>query len=973
MKRMNYYFLFFPFLFAINMMVAQTKTVTGTVTDDKNSPLPGVSILVKGTNTGTQSDFDGSYSIEATSSDVLVFSYVGFKTKEVSTGILSSIDVSLETDLLQLDAVVVVGYGTSLKSDLTGAVSSVGPRDFEKQPIFRVEDALQGRASGVQVSKNSGAPGADVKIRVRGANSINGSNQPLIVIDGVIGADLKLLNTNDIASMEILKDASATAIYGSRGANGVVLVTTKRGQGEPTITVDAFTSVSSISKKLDLLSPQEFATINNVDVMDGGADYQDEFFTTGYTTNLQLSISGKENKVGYFVSGNVLDQSGTTINSDYTRYSLRSNLDLEFNDNLSVQLNINGVHDQSLNIISGGIRSSPDARGGIVGIVGWDPTIPVKDSDGNYNFLGGGSSLINPIAQRLESEDYFTTPAVHTNLNLSYDITPNLNLTVFGGLIYRGRIRERYNGVPAGTALGNITGASGGGSANHLTTIQNSNILTWTKSFNLHNLKVTGLFENQKSVSKSITANGGEFSLPANFYSLNLGTQPRVNSNLSKFHIQSYMGRADYNFDRKLYLTGTIRTDISSRFRSGNRVGVFPSGAVAYQFRDLFNNRIQSLKIRAGYGEVGNQAIPPFSTFSTLSTGSNYPLNGTTESSGIGLTGGNLGNPDLTWETTKQTNIGLDATFFNGKASLSLNKYWKNTVDLLLDVPISDFLGGGTITQNIGEVFNGGWEVDFNITPIKIDDFDWNINANYSFNESEVKSLSNGVDELFIFPVGNISNTTGAYVQVKVGAPLGQFFGATALGAYQIGDLGGTPGDARYLHDNDGIVLDVIGNGVPKHTWAINNTFVFGKFDLNFLLRGVHGFDVMNFTRGKVSLSGGIQGGPTYGEYRNRWTPENQTNIPAGGDLFVNSTRFIEKGDFIRLSNLALGYNIDARGFINTIRIYASAQNLLTISDYEGYDPEASSTNVSSGTASSIDYGANPNTRNFTFGLNVTF
>lgn len=952
-----------------NLVIQQS--VQGTVTDESGQPLPGVSVVIKGTNKGAVTDFDGNYTISVdTSDEVLVFSYVGFTNQEIAVDGRDQINVALKEDIANLDEVVVVGYGTQRKSDLTGAVSSVSSKDFDKQPVSRVEEALQGRASGVQVTKNSGAPGSDIRIRVRGSNSINGNNQPLIVLDGVIGADLRSINTNDIASMEILKDASATAIYGSRGANGVILVTTKRGQGESVIDIDLFTSVSSITKEVDILSPTEFGSIFDLPVIDGGTDYQKAYFRTGITKNLQVSARGKGEKIGYFVSGNVLDQSGTAINSNYKRYSLRSNLDVDLTDKLSAKVNVYGSNEKTLNLVANGARTAPDLRGGVTTLLGWDPTLPIRDAEGNYNLISvNGSGLINPIAQREQSESYGTTNSVNANITLSYDILDNLNFTVIGGMLYDNVLGENYYGVPAGSVP---DPPSGGGSSRNATTLQNSNILTWEKDFGSNNFKFTGLYELQSTKFKGLNANGGPYSIPHNFYSLGLGTNPSVSAFLRPSEIESWMARGEYNYDRTLYLTATIRSDKSSRFRPGNQIGYFPSGSVAYQFSDLFDGAVERLKLRGGYGETGNQDILSYTTYSDLETGADYPLNGTALTRGFIL--GNLGNPDLTWETTKQTNIGVDATFWNGRLNLSLNKYWKNTTDLLLNVPLPTFTGGGAITRNVGEVFNGGWEASVDVVAVDRDKFNWNFNLNYSYNNNEVKSLSDDQSEIFFEPSGGLTNSAAPYVRIAEGEPLGDFYGATFLGTYKTGDTDGTPGQAKYLRDAEGaLVLGVIGNGVPTHTWALNNTFTWGDFDLNFLLRGVHDFDVLNVTRGVISQSGGVQSLPTYGEIRNQWTPENQTEIPTGGDHYVNSTRFVEKGDFIRLSNLAIGYNIKDVHFFRSLRVYASAQNIFTITDYKGYDPEASSVSASEGTASSIDRSAYPNSKTFTLGVKVGF
>ncbi|HDZ13996.1 MAG TPA: TonB-dependent receptor, partial [Pricia sp.] len=651
-------------------------------------------------------------------------------------------------------------------------------------------------------------------------------------------------------------------------------------------------------------------------------------------------------------------------------YSLRSNLDIDLTDKLSAQVNLYGSNEKSFNLVSNGTRTSPDVRAGITSILGWDPTLPIRNSEGDYNLTSvNGNGLTNPIAQRRESESYQTTNSINANINLSYDITDNLNFSVIGGILYNNVLGENYFGIPAGSVLGP---PAGGGNSRNATTLQNSNILTWNKDFGKSNFKFTGLYELQSVRIKGLNANGGPFSIPANFYSLDLGTTPSVGAFLRPSEIESWMARGEYNLDRNLFLTATIRSDKSSRFRPGNQVGYFPSGSIAYQFRDLFGGAVERFKIRGGYGETGNQDILPFTTFSDLETGADYPLNGTALSRGFIL--GNLGNPDLTWETTKQTNIGADATFLNGRLNLTLNKYWKNTIDLLLNVPLPTFVGGGNITRNVGEVFNGGWEVSVDAVAVDLEKINWNFNLNYSYNQNEVKSLSDDQTEIFFNPSGGLTNSAGQYVRIAEGEALGDFYGATFLGTHKTGDADVTPGEANYLRDaDDAVALSVIGNGVPTHTWALNNTITLGNFDINFLLRGVHDFDVLNVTRGAISQSGGVQSLPTYGENRNLWTPENQTEVPTGGDHFINSTRFVEKGDFIRLSNLAIGYNIRDINFMRSLRVYASGQNLFTITDYQGYDPEASSVSASEGTASSIDYGAYPNSKTFTIGLKIGF
>ncbi len=953
-----------------NSIFAQSITLKGTIKDTDGMPLPAANILEKGTQNGAVSDFDGLYTINAPKGSTLIFSFIGFTSKEIVVGNQTTLNVVL-TGANTLDEVVIVGYGTTKKSDLTGSISSVGAKDFEKQPVFRVEDALQGRASGVQISKNSGAPGAAIKIRIRGANSISSNNQPLIVIDGIIGGELTGINTNDIESMEILKDASATAIYGSRGANGVILVTTKKGKGEAKVNISYFTSISEVPDFIDVLKPQEFADIHGITFDGNGENYQDRYFQTGITNNTQVSLSGSEGKIGYFISGNLVDQTGVTINSKYKRHSLRSNLNAKFNDKLSVSLKLAGSIEKSLNLVANGSRTSSDRRAGLTAVLGWDPTTPLRDKNGNYNLTSTNAvGLVNPIAVREQSDVNLTKNNLDANFTANYKINKHLTYTFVGGLLHRNRIIESYRGIPAGSS---VELAKAGGSFGSSLALQNSNILTWQKEFGKNNIKLTGIYEIQSTQNRGFSASSGPLTIPGNFFSLRLGTTPGVNATLSENSMQSWIGRGEYNYNGELFITGTIRSDESSKFRKGNRTGIFPSISAAYNLWSILpeNSFIGNLKVRVGYGETGNQSISPYSTYNTISTTSaNFPLNGLEESVGIKL--GNTGNPDLTWETTKQSNVGFDFSVFDGRIKFSADAYKKNTTDLLLAVPVPGYEGGGNVLKNIGEVSNTGFEFNINGTVFEKEQFSWTSSFNFTSNKNKVEQLAGDQQQMIIDPVGHMSNSTGGMGIIKVGDPLGQFYGATFLGTYKTGDTDGTPGSAKYLRDTDGkLVLGVIGNGTPDYTWGFNNTFTYNNFDLNVLFTGSQGFDVLNLTRAQISMAGGNVNNATIGEYRNRWTAENQTDIPTTGNNLVNSSRYVEDGSFIRLTNIALGYNIQGIKGFNSIRIYASAQNLFTLTDYKGYDPEASSTSASSDSGSSIDWGAFPNPRTFTFGINI--
>lgn len=940
-------------------VLAQTATVSGTVTDAQGEPLLGANILEKGTSNGSITDFDGNYTIEVSQGATLVVSYVGYQSKEVAVGGQTTMNIVLAADNT-LDEVVIVGYGTQRKSDLTGAISSVSAKDFENQPIIRAEDALQSRTAGVNVSKNSGAPGGDIKIRIRGSNSITGNNQPLVVIDGIIGGDLSSLNTNDIQSINVLKDASATAIYGSRGSNGVIMVTTKKGKsGMPKVNINYFISSSVVPNKYDILSPQQFVDFAGppTAIVNGGADYQDEYFKTAMTNNLQVTASGKEGRVNYYLSGNLVDQDGIIINTDYQRYSLRSNLSVDLTDKFTVGLNIYGSKEDSHNLIAGGTRGAQDVRGGVQAILGWNPAVNYINPDGTYNLqTNSGSILVNPIAVQRERDGNDVTNSLNTNLNLSYDFTDNLNFTVLAGSSQRILNREVYQGIPDGSF---IAPSSANFSAIRAENYQLSNILTWNKDFGNTNVKLTGIYELQSSTTKTAGFNAREYifsGIPEAFYLAELAGNQSVNANKSKSAIDSYVARAEVNFDENLFVTATMRIDESSRFRPGNRTGYFPSVSAAYNVGDLFlqdDSFFDSLKLRAGYGETGNQNVAPYSTFQELRTGTNFPFSGTDLDIGVGF--GGLVDEDLTWETTKQFNVGLDFRMANGRVNLSLDWYKKNTVDLLLQKPVLASNGGGTILTNIGEVENSGLDVTLSAVVIDAEDFGWNADLTMSTVSNKVIDLG-GPDEIIteapFRPAGGSAN----WFSLKVGEPLGNFYGYQYLGA-------DTNGAALYSDDQS-----IIGNGTPTFTWGLNNTLTYKNWDLNMLFRGVHGYDVLNSTLGIIRLATGNITVATSAEVLD-------PDSPTTGNNNINSTRNIEDGSFIRLSNLSLGYTLPGvKGFADSVKLYISAQNVFTITDYNGFDPEVSSVGVtSSDVTPSFDAGALPNPRTVTFGVNIGF
>ncbi len=947
-------------LFSMSVF-AQTQTVTGNIADDQGEPLLGANVLEKGTSNGTVSDFDGNYTINVSQGATLVVSYVGYETKEIPVEMQTTINISLKADNT-LDEVVVVGYGTQRKSDLTGAISSVGAKDFENQPLTRAEDALQSRTAGVNVSKNSGAPGGDIKIRIRGSNSITGNNQPLVVIDGIIGGDLASLNTNDIQSMDVLKDASATAIYGSRGSNGVIMVTTKKGKaGVPQISVNYFLSSSVVPKKYDLLSPSEFLTVAGgaSEIINGGADYQDEYFRTALTNNVQVTASGREGRINYYLSGNMVSQDGIIINTDYKRYSLRSNLNVDLTDKFKVGLNVYTSKEDSHNLIAGGARGAQDVRGGVQAILGWNPAVNYINPDGSYNLQSTfGSILMNPIAVQRERDGNDVTNNINTNLNLSYTFTDNFNYTILAGSSQRILNSEVYNGIPDGSAIFPPNASFG---SRRTEDYQLSNIFTWNKTYGSTTIKLTGIYELQSSTLKSAGFGAANYIFSVNpnlysFYLSELAENQTVNADKTQSAIDSYVARAEVNFAENLFVTATMRVDESSRFRKGNRTGYFPSVSAGYNLGNLFltdDSALNSLKLRAGYGETGNQNVAPYSTYQELITGKNFPFNGKSLAIGVGF--GGLVDENLTWETTTQFNAGVDFSLVQNRLNLSVDWYKKNTVDLLLEKPVLASNGGGTILTNIGEVENTGVDVTLSASVLNSENFQWNSDLTMSFVKNKVVDLG-GPDQIVTAAPFNPAGGSSNWFLLKVGEPLGNFYGYQYLGADE-------NGAARYSEDQG-----IIGNGTPDFTWGFNNTLSYKGWDLNFLIRGVHGFDVLNSTLGMIRQATGNITVATSAEVLDPASPRS-------GNNYINSTRNIENGSFIRMSNLSLGYTLPSvKGFSDAVKIYVSGQNLFTITDYKGYDPEVSSVGVtSSDVTASFDAGALPNPRTITVGVNIGF
>ena len=1004
-------------------------TVSGKVTAENGQALPGVSVLEKGTSNGTVTDAAGSYSFSVTDENVvLVFSFIGYVSQEIPIGGRSSIDVSMVEDVVSLGEVVVVGYGTQKKTDLTGAVSSIKVADIAQFPTARVDQALQGRSSGVYVLNTDGSPGGNTMIRIRGLNSINGGNEPLVVIDGLQGGNLNSLNPQDIASMEILKDASATAIYGSRGANGVILVTTKLGKiGKPVIDAGYNIGFQELARKLPIMDAATFARQYNKYRMTntgggnvptpaftdeqiaewertGGTDWQDEVYETGVMQNYQLAISGATDKLKYMVSGNYLDHHGIMLNSYYTRASLRTNLAADITDWVDFGINYAFTREK---YESPSFKEEVGWPSQVVNTsVRWAPTEPVYDADGNYwrHTPGyGASDTWNPMAGAVEPVIDNPTFRNNVNLFLNFDILKGLSLRITGGGIMTSTYFRDYYNLKTMPGIQN----NGFGHVNESKNErwQNSNILTYDNTFDgKHHVTFTGVVEQLYEESMGSNLEGKDF-LVDQLGVDNLGGAGVVTP--SSFHsdraLLSYLGRINYVFSEKYMATFTYRADASSVFGDDNKWGYFPSGSVAWRISEepflKESGLITELKVRGSYGLTGNQGISPYQSLARLTNGGrSYPYNGQTFTD-IGFGIGGLDNPNLKWETTAQSNIGVDFSIFNGRLTSTIDLYRKVTEDLLMPRELAGYVGVPTVLDNIGSIENKGIEILIGGDPI-VGDFNWNTSFNFTANRNKVLDL--GPNERIGYRPSSGGYSLGTnFMFLEVGEAFGLMNGWKFLGIWgtdqeeEARSYGQLPGDPRYLDLNDDGLINAqdrtkIGNGYPKFTWGWTNQFTYKGFDLSFMFMGYQDVDLFNTLR--IRRDSFWEGNSPV--LLDAWTPENQdTNVPGmidgayreaqkltsklnfGSDAGATS-QWVEDASFIRLKTATLAYTLNRSllsgiGF-QKVRLFLSGTNIFTITDYTGYDPEVAAFTWNDATIG-VDFSAYPPARTFTIGAELTF
>lgn len=972
----------FTFMWMLSFaMYAQLSTVSGIISDSSGETLIGVSIRVVGSNTGTVTDANGHYTLSnVPSNGQLEISYIGMTTQIVDIKGRTTINVVLVESTIMLNEVVAIGYGTTKKSDLTGAVASVATKQFKDQPVKNVQDILKGRSPGVEVTTLSGLPGENVKVRVRGTTSLNKSSDPLYVVDGIVSSSgLEGINPSDIQSIEVLKDASATAIYGSRGSNGVVLVTTRRGQaGNMQITFDSQISASQLVNKWDLLNAYEYALalndINGANTISAadleaykngtkGINWLDLMTQTGITQDYKLTFTGGNEKTQYLISGNLLDQDAVTITTNYKRYGIRANIDTEIKPWLTLSTKLNAA--QTL-MHNGGFD--------MLNTLAYSPTMEMKNLEtGVYNKDPYNALFNNPYATRTEGVSDVERYYLNANVSLLFKIIDGLTLGVQGGYNYYHTPSYTFNShFIAPGYINNMSNISTMGRY-----WQNTNNLTWQKKFGNHNLTTTGVWETSSNTITSLSVDGRNLSNEiVGYWNIENAATKTPKNSYSNIGIASALGRIMYNYAGRYFLTATFRADGSSKFQGNNKWGYFPSIATAWDIaKESFmssQKTFNQLKLRASYGVIGNQDIEAYSTLGMLSAtsyGWGTPTNYT------GYWGDTFATPNVKWEKTSQANIGLDFGILEGIASFSIDWFDKRTTDLLFRKPVPSYSGGGNFWTNQGEIKNTG--VDFSLTTYPLNNISnnisWETNFNASYVKNEVVDLGG---ETFII-TGSESAYGGDLRAMSIGYPYDSFYLFQFAGFDDTGANLYKTADGSLVTNPQGKDQKLEGQASPKWTFGWNNMLNWKNWTLNIFLNGAAGNSRLNWTKY-------LLGSPTAGykfinirdAYYKNWdyvTDKAEAKYPSysnsNNKIYGNSNFWLEDASFIKLKNISISYLLskDAAKFAD-ILFTLSAQDLITLTKYTGMDPE-----VYNSWHQGVDNGAYPLPRTFTFGAKFTF
>jgi len=1032
-------------LLSCQMVMAQVQ-VKGEVNGKDSLPIPGVNIVEKGTSNGTSTDFDGQFAFTVQKGATIIVSYLGFKTQEIAILDQTTFNIVLVESSESLNEVVVIGYGAQLKENISGSVSSVDSKALENIPQVGVGQLLQGRAAGVSITQNSGQPGSAVSVRIRGVNSITGSSEPLYIIDGVpvsgdsnnIGTSgrsiadnglgegtgsngvspLASINPDDIKSIDILKDASATAIYGSRGSNGVVIITTKNGKNSKgKLRYNTFMALQRPTNIIDVLDLQGYATLQNTigeiynldpqpaflnpSLLGSGTNWQKEIFDDALMQSHQLSFSGGSENIDYYLSAGYVDQEGTVIGSSFDRISIRANVNAKISNSIKVGANITTSRtNESLTL--------NNATNGIISLsLLNNPATAVYNPDGSFAGPTTPDEIAfgfrNPIAEALNISNTLQRDRLLGNLFADFKFSKSISFrTEFGGDFGK-NISNRFQ--PTFT-YGNIErGESTLSIRNENTDFWIiKNLFTYNNTFNnKHNITLLLGQEAQESSWQGVVAQDGNF-VSNNNPVLGSGDAIDINSQYKgSTALISYFGRLIYSLDNKYNVTASLRADGSSKFAEGNKWGYFPSLSASWKisnesFMDEVES-IQNVKLYGGYGEVGNQNIPNFAYGARL----NSVITGT----GVGFDFANFANPDLRWESSTQTNLGLEFSLFDAKLKTTIEVYNKISKDFLYQLGVADFITGGPVVGNItapwvnlGEMQNRGIDLALNFQNDFSDKFSWNSTLTVSHYKNEVKEL---IGDLKINGDLNVFDNAENLTLTEVGQPIGLFYGYQVEGLFRtLDDINGAPiqfgrpfedalfgttwlGDIKYRDVNgDGeITTDdrtVIGNPHPDFTFGFQNSFSYGNFDLSIFMQGSYGNDVLNLvdralTAGNRTFT---NQSPSVLDF---WSIDNPNagspRLARNDTPNINiSDRYVEDGSYLRIQNITLGYNLPSSVTksigISSLKMYVSAQNLYTFTNYSGYDPEVGAFNQNA-LLLGVDNGRYPSPRTFTFGLNVEF
>jgi TonB-linked SusC/RagA family outer membrane protein len=982
----------------------QTKTVSGVVRNESGETLPNVTVMVKGTTTGVTTDFDGNYSIEVPeSAETLMFSFVGMKPFEVVIGDQTNIDVVLEEEILGLEEVIAVGYGVQKKKDLTGAVSVVKTEEIMQTPTTNAMEAIQGIVPGMMISRTSGAAGASVDILIRGNRSINGSNAPLFVVDGVQGVNFEDINASDIESINVLKDASSTAIYGAQGANGVIIISTKQGlTGKAKVTYNGYRGINGFTKypetrmgddyvklrreanrtagiwesKADddkIFADYELEAINN----DEWTNWKDMVLRNGVLQNHVVSVSGGMDDLQTMLTVGYMNEEGPYSGDEMDKYTARLNVNYDIASWVKTGMNAQITHyniDRRTDPISMCLYTSPFGE--------------PYDENGNVNvYTIEGRSIISPIADEAES-----VTAVDNRLRTNTNLKGYIELTPIEGLSYRSNLSVALSNSRNGSYFSEESIAKMGSSSEATYRASNSrylnfdNILTYSTSFGDHSLKVTGLTSYIKSISDYVEGSGLNQMLPYQlFYSLQ-GTEEgtkEVYSGYVEYSSFSVAGRLNYNYKGKYLLTATLRYDGASRLAEGNRWDYFPSVGAAWRVTEedflKDHNLISNLKLRASYGVAGNSAIEPYGTQTSMSLSSSFSLgNETAPYYSINT----YGNPNLGWEKSKTTNIGVDFGILNNKVSLSADYYMTTTSDILLSrtLPWSNGGKNKNVFQNIGETKNKGLELSLRTINIDNEDFKWNTSLTFTKSSEHISKL---IDE------ENVYWINGSHTSLIIGEPIYTFYDHVSEGIWQLGEEAEIakfnenghnykPGDIKVKDMNNDYIIDgdndrqPVGSETPAWEGGLNNTFKYKNFDLGIFVYARVGQEIWGEVLGRYNPNG-LENGPAFIDY---WTPENPSMQYPRPDANINglyqyqhaNVLFITNGSFVKLKNVSLGYTLPSRWLdkisINKVRVYATGSNIATwVKDdrLKNYDPERGGSESS------------PLTRQLIFGVNIDF